>query len=64
MVYLGNKARAVELLRESAELGMSPGRFTWDATLKTLRGDPDFEEIVAEARRRQAVLRERMSGRR
>jgi len=50
----GHKDRALEALRMALDAGFSDDLIFDDPDFDALRGDPDFEEIAREVRRRQA----------
>jgi tetratricopeptide repeat protein len=56
----GRSDEAFTLLREAVEHGLSPGedlRIASDPDLKALHGDPRFETLVADARKRAAAAK-------
>ncbi len=48
----GDSALALDQLGRSRDLGFANRRIVRDPELETLRGDPEFEAIVAEVRKR------------
>lgn len=48
----GDRALALEQLGRSRDLGLANRRIVRDPELETLRGDPEFEAIVAEVKKR------------
>ena len=49
---LGKREEALDHLRKAVELRWAEKDILVDATLKSLRGDPEFEAIVAEVKKR------------
>ena len=49
---VGNRGAALLFLRRAVDSGFSSDRLTRDADLSSLRGDPEFEAIVAEVKKR------------
>ena len=50
----GERDRAIDLLREAVDRGYGGPQIAEDSDLASLHGDPDFEAIVAEIKRRPA----------
>lgn len=50
----GNRAQALQLLRRSVDLGFIDAAFADGPGFASLRGDPEFEALVAEVKRIQA----------
>jgi serine/threonine protein kinase len=61
-VHLGQTSEALLLLREAVEHGLSPGDclgMDKEPDFKPLRGDPRFQEIVAEAKQHAAAAQQK-----